>query len=564
MEHFLYTKMSSNQSIINLESILNLSTKLNDSHDINFIYSSAILSLMGKLKVSKVCGFLLQEQEFLQVICKGSTTNLKFPLFEIPTSFSKIEKENGYYQTLLENDYKYILPLRNKSDSIGFIALGQSLQNIPFTDEQIKYAEIVGLVATSSLMNSQNFNKLLNEKKQVEKINILLETLMEISKDFTSFSSVRQILERFKFHLMGQLSINKYAIYLKEGRFYKELVNRFDKDIPHNFLEQLEKYSKITPAHHLKNELPTDLANCCITAISPMFYQSELKGFVLIGKKLTNGELTQENLLFIEVLSNTLITALENHRLFLEEIEKKKLENELHLALEIQKNLLPNSSPKITGYDIEGISRPTKAVGGDYFDFIKINDKKWLIVIADVSGKGVPASLLMANLQAAIRTVAPLDLSLNSILKNINTLIFENTSPEKFITLFIAEINNEDNLFRYINAGHNPPIYINQKYQSRELSEGGLILGIIKEIEDFEQGEIKLENGDIIFCYTDGLSEAYNGDEEFGIDRIQNILTTKAQNTSSEIIEEMLKEVQNFSGEKEQYDDITMITIKKI
>lgn len=556
--------MSSNQSIINLESILNLSTKLNDSHDINFIYSSAILSLMGKLKVSKVCGFLLQEQEFRQVICKGSTTNLKFPLFEIPSSFSKIEKENGNYQTLLENDYKYILPLRNKSDSIGFIALGQSLQNIPFTDEQIKYAEIVGLVATSSLMNSQNFNKLLNEKKQVEKINILLETLMEISKDFTSFSSVRQILERFKFHLMGQLSINKYAIYLKEGRFYKELVNRFDKDIPHNFLEQLEKYSKITPAHHLKNELPTDLANCCITAISPMFYQSELKGFVLIGKKLTNGELTQENLLFIEVLSNTLITALENHRLFLEEIEKKKLENELHLALEIQKNLLPKSSPKITGYDIEGISRPTKAVGGDYFDFIKINDKKWLIVIADVSGKGVPASLLMANLQAAIRTVAPLDLSLNSILKNINTLIFENTSPEKFITLFIAEINNEDNLFRYINAGHNPPIYINQKYQSRELSEGGLILGIIKEIEDFEQGEIKLENGDIIFCYTDGLSEAYNGDEEFGIDRIQNILTTKAQNTSSEIIEEMLKEVQNFSGEKEQYDDITMITIKKI
>lgn len=556
--------MSSNQSIINLESILNLSTKLNDSHDINFIYSSAILSLMGKLKVSKVCGFLLQEQEFRQVICKGSTTNLKFPLFEIPSSFSKIEKENGNYQTLLENDYKYILPLRNKSDSIGFIALGQSLQNIPFTDEQIKYAEIVGLVATSSLMNSQNFNKLLNEKKQVEKINILLETLMEISKDFTSFSSVRQILERFKFHLMGQLSINKYAIYLKEGRFYKELVNRFDKDIPHNFFEQLEKYSKITPAHHLKNELPTDLANCCITAISPMFYQSELKGFVLIGKKLTNGELTQENLLFIEVLSNTLITALENHRLFLEEIEKKKLENELHLALEIQKNLLPKSSPKIAGYDIEGISRPTKAVGGDYFDFIKINDKKWLIVIADVSGKGVPASLLMANLQAAIRTVAPLDLSLNSILKNINTLIFENTSPEKFITLFIAEINNEDNLFRYINAGHNPPIYINQKYQSRELSEGGLILGIIKEIEDFEQGEIKLENGDIIFCYTDGLSEAYNGDEEFGIDRIQNILTTKAQNTSSEIIEEMLKEVQNFSGEKEQYDDITMITIKKI
>lgn len=556
--------MSSNQSIINLESILNLSTKLNDSHDINFIYSSAILSLMGKLKVSKVCGFLLQEQEFRQVICKGSTTNLKFPLFEIPTSFSKIEKKNKYYQTLIENDYKYILPLRNKSDSIGFIALGQSLQNIPFTDEQIKYAEIVGLVATSSLMNSENFNKLLNEKKQVEKINILLETLMEISKDFTTFSSVRQILERFKFHLMGQLSINKYAIYLKEGRFYKELVNRFDKEIPHNFLEQLEKYSKITPAHNLKNELPTDLANCCITAISPMFYQSELKGFVLIGKKLTNGELTQENLLFIEVLSNTLITALENHRLFLEEIEKKKLENELNLALEIQKNLLPKSSPKIAGYDIEGISRPTKAVGGDYFDFIKINDKKWLIVIADVSGKGVPASLLMANLQAAIRTVAPLDLPLNSILKNINTLIFENTSPEKFITLFIAEINNQDNSFRYINAGHNPPLYINQKKQSRELSEGGLILGIIKEIEDFEQGEINLEKGDIIFCYTDGLSEAYNGDEEFGIDRIQNILTTKAQNNSNEIIEEMLKEVQNFSGEKEQYDDITMITIKKI
>jgi sigma-B regulation protein RsbU (phosphoserine phosphatase) len=555
--------MSTNQSIINLESILNLSSKLNDSHDINFIFSSAILSLMGKLKISKVCGFLTKNQEYLQIVCKGSQTKLILPFFEIPNNFSKIEINNIYFKTLLENDYKYILPLRNKSEIIGFIALGQSLTKEEFTEEQVKYAEIVGLVATSSLMNSENFNKLLTEKKQVEKINILLETLMEISKDFTSFSSVRQILERFKLHLMGQLSINKYAIYLKEGSFYKELVNRFDRDIPHHFLEQLEQYSRITPVENLEKEIPLDLAKCCISAITPMFYQSELKGFVLIGKKLTNNDLTQENLLFIEVLSNTLITALENHRLFLEEIEKKKLENELNLALEIQKNLLPKKSPKIDGYDIEGISKPTKAVGGDYFDFVKIKDDEWLIVIADVSGKGVPASLLMANLQAAIRTIAPLNLPLKSLLKNINKLIYDNTSPEKFITLFIAKIDNKNNVLRYINAGHNPPLFINSQNTIRELSEGGLILGIIQDVEDFEEGEIKLQSGDVIFCYTDGLSEAFNGDEEFGIDRIHSILSTN-NNNSKEIIEEMLKRVEKFTGDNEQYDDITMISIKKI
>ena len=157
---------------------------------------------------------------------------------------------------------------------------------------------------------------------------------------------------------------------------------------------------------------------------------------------------------------------------------------------------------------LAGKSIPSRAVGGDYFDFVKLNQYETLIIIADVSGKGLPAALLMANVQAAIRVLAPLKLTLKEIINQINSLVFQNTSPDKFITFFAGILNNQKNTFTYINAGHNPPIHISKDKDVTMLTEGGLILGFLSDNFEYFVGEVSLNRGDMICMFTDGVTEA--------------------------------------------------------
>lgn len=556
--------MSEGASIINLESILAFSSKLNDALDIQFILSSAMLSLMGKLKIPKICAFTKENDKFKQFLCKGSVEQFDDFYYNNIEDLYKIPLDNSEYFQLFNNGFRYILSLKHGNEIIAILVFSDNFLKVPFTLEEIEYLKIVGVVTSGSLANANNYQNILKEKNLTDKKNLLLTTLMEISQDFSNFSSINQILKMFSYHLMGQLLVNKFAIFLKENNHFNEVINKFECSFPDNFIHNLFKIKKVTKSEELQFSLSKDVESCNVSVISPMIYRNELKGYVLIGKRLNNTDFTPENLIFIEVLANTLTGALENYRLFQEEIEKKKIENELNLALEIQKNLLPKENPKIEGYDIYGTSKPSRAVSGDYFDFIPINENEFLVIIADVSGKGIPASLLMANLQAAIRTIAPLNLPLNALLKNLNSLLYRNTSTDRFVTLFISKINNFDNTFEYINAGHNPPVLINSENELKELTQGGIVLGIINDVPDFESETLILQSGDKILLYTDGVSEALNtSKEEFGTDRIIRFFRKSHNVKSEEITENLLSILHNFVGHAVQYDDITLITIQK-
>lgn len=556
--------MAENNPIINLNSILDFSTKLNETFDIQFILSSAMLSLMGKLKVAKVSSFINENGYFKQVISKGSVQNFDTFRIEFYDDFYKIPLDNESYFPLIKSGYKYIITLKHRNKVLAFISLGDNLLKNEFSDQEVEYVKIVAAVTASSLANALNFDKLKNEKNIADKKNLLLTTLMEISQDFKTNSSLHEILRIFSLHLMGQLLVNKYAVFLIDENHFEEIINRFDNEIPNNFLQALKSINEVTRKSdfHFPNiQLPE---NCQLSAVAPMIYRNKLKGFVLIGKRMDNVEFSQENLLFIDILANTLTGALENYRLFQEELEKEKIEKELNLALEIQKNLLPNGNPQINGFDIYGLSKPSRAVGGDYYDFIQVNETEYLIIIADVAGKGVPASLLMANLQAAIRTIAPMNLELDAILKNINSLLYQNTTSDKFVTLFIGKLDSTNSTFEYSNAGHNPPIIITSDKKIKELKEGGIVLGILQEIPSFGKEKILLESGSKILLYTDGLSEAMNySKNEFGTERIFNFLRSNHSSNSSELTDELLSELSRFVGNAEQNDDITLITIIK-
>lgn len=553
--------MSIISNIINLESLLDLSARLNETDNEDFILNSAILSLMGKLRIFRACAFIESDGLLLPKVCKGKSKLEPIESFDIDSI--KILNNETFAGS---NDIKYILPIKYKDKMIGIIALGNRLSDSELSEEEKNYAKLVSQIVANAIQNARNHHSLIEEKQKTESRNQLLSTLFELARDFSSLLSRNQILKMLSLHLMGQLMINKYAVFLiNQDAKFELIINKFDESLECCELD----FDDVSPI--VKNIVdsccPIELKNRFPEAeiISPMIVQGSTRGLLLVGKSLTGKIFNDLDFQFISSLGNTAISALENDRLFQEEIEKKKIEGELELALEIQRNLLPNTIPEIVGFDINGASIPSRHVGGDYFDFIKLNSTQTLIAIADVSGKGMPAALLMANVQAALRVLAPLNLPLTELVLKLNDIVYLNTSPDRFVTFFCGILDSNDSSFKFINAGHNYPIFLRSNNEVIQLKDGGIILGILDIPIPYEIGEINFNIGDALLMYTDGFSEAQDiHGKEYGEESLTEFFIANKQLSSTDFMMEMVNEIKNYSDGFYQNDDLTLVVIKKI
>lgn len=251
----------------------------------------------------------------------------------------------------------------------------------------------------------------------------------------------------------------------------------------------------------------------------------------------------------------------ENRRLLEEEKEFIKMQEELRLAREIQQHLLPDSLPSIDGFDIAAINIPAKEVGGDYYDF-DLREGKLFFCLGDVSGKGLPASLLVANLQASLHSQLNNNLSPKEIVNNSNQLIYQNTDPTKFITLYYGMLDIQKEQITYSNAGHDQPIVISPESGITKLREGGVPLGILPD-QEYENSEISIKRGEMLIIYSDGITEAMNKDqEEFGLERLIDKLQILKNLNALDIIDDVINDIRSFVGEIPQMDDMTMMIIK--
>ena len=390
--------------------------------------------------------------------------------------------------------------------------------------------------------------------------------MFEMSRDFSTLLPKKHILRMLSYRLMGQLMVSRFLIVLINEKGEKEIiVNRFEKNLPEPLIDYFFEYNQAKFIRQNENkEFKEIIKELEAKIVSPLIVQGTKKGILVIGKKMSNENFSEENLQFIEVLGNTAMSALENERLFAQELEKKQLEKELQLALDIQRNLLPDWNPKVENFDIVGCSYPSKYVGGDYFDFIPVSSKELLIAIADVSGKGMPAALLMANVQAALKVLAPLHFSLKELVERLNSIVYQNTSPDKFVTFFCGILNTKSGNFHYLNAGHNPPILLRKNGRVEHLVEGGIILGISDSTFPYTEGDVSINDGDLLLLYTDGVSEALNVEkEEYGEENLIQTLKAVKDLSSQDILNKISNELKFFSAGTSQYDDITMISIKR-
>jgi len=236
---------------------------------------------------------------------------------------------------------------------------------------------------------------------------------------------------------------------------------------------------------------------------------------------------------------------------------------ELELAARIQKDLLPQKAPEIAGYEIAGRNIPAKLVGGDYFDFICLDEHRYGICLGDVCGKGLPASLVMANLQATIRGQAFFSTSAKQCLERSNKLLFHCTDKKTFTSLFFAVLDTQSNTLRYANAGQNLPLIFSPGKKPKPLEISGLVLGVMENMSYKEQ-EIRIKSGDLLLIYSDGICEAMNEElEELGDERLQEIVIFYRDLSANELIEKIISSVKFFTRGAPQNDDMTLVVIKR-
>jgi sigma-B regulation protein RsbU (phosphoserine phosphatase) len=255
-----------------------------------------------------------------------------------------------------------------------------------------------------------------------------------------------------------------------------------------------------------------------------------------------------------------------------EQRKRQKLENELSIAQEVQQQLFPRSLPNLPGIEIEAICRPARVVSGDYYDFIRISPTRLAIALADISGKGISAALLMANVQAALRSdvlryrdghggARREDIDTAEIVAHLNLHLFRNTSSERYATFFFGVYDSETRQLHYTNAGHLPPIYLCGS-NVRLLETGGMVVGLFNDVP-FQQGAVEIAHGGMLVAYSDGLIEPENVyGEEFGAERLTGVAQRNRDSSSHVIAEAMMHAAEEWSGTPEQADDMTVIVIR--
>ncbi|MBI4427642.1 MAG: SpoIIE family protein phosphatase [Ignavibacteriales bacterium] len=285
--------------------------------------------------------------------------------------------------------------------------------------------------------------------------------------------------------------------------------------------------------------------------------------FQIINKR--QGQFTEEDKMFLTAFSDHASLAIENARLYQASIEKERVEKELSIAAEIQQRLLPDQIPAIKEYDVAAAAFPCRTIGGDFYDVVQLDEHLFAIVMADVSGKGIPASLLVSTLHASFRAYIQSQTDLAALVTKLNKIVFDNTTPDKFITFFIMTLDASTHSVVFVNAGHNSPfIFRGENGKIDELAASGLPLGMLEEGE-YKSSTLQLEASDVIVLYTDGVTEAMDKSQnQYGEDRFQKCISSALKSGAVALKDKILIDVREFVGLEPASDDLTLLVAKRM
>ncbi len=549
------------RSALNLTSVLDVATRAGEYESAEPILNAAVLSVMGRCKVLRACVLRPSGGMFEPVLVKGLQTP-HVPVFTCVEPVPARECEGA--GALAAAGVEWIIPIQHQGEITALMCLGKSIDVIG-DEESLLYLDVMRAIVAVAVHNAEAMVALRLSRVAVERQALLLRSLFEVSRDFTGVVDDDAILRLTSLRLMGQLMTSSFALIL-DPSFGMEtvIVNRADAQHLADLFPRVLSLSAPVRIDDLDDADPLHelFAQHNVGMAAPMVLHGKNVGALVVCRKLTGQAYTLDERSFLESVASIVITALENERLDRDRRERERLENELDIAATIQSGLLPMELPETPGLDIAASMITSRRIGGDYYDVIPLDTERVLVAIGDVSGKGVPAALLMANVQAALNVMAPLDLPLPLLMERMNHLVCANTEPDVFVTMFVGVVNTATKRIDYVNAGHNPPIVL-RNGAAEQLRTGGVLIGVLPDAPPYVQGSHDLTTGDVLVLYTDGVTEAIDEQRrEFGIERLTAWLHTHAAMSPTTIVAELRDELTSYRASDTPDDDTSLLVIK--
>jgi phosphoserine phosphatase RsbU/P len=567
---------SSYESHFEHSALFEFSTVINSSLDLPFILSHVLLTIMGKLMSSRAAAVLRHEDgTFHCEMVKGvpeHTGKCSLVIKTLPQGLQYTDRldaaRHPWSKFFRENKLEILLPLRSGSGPIGILAFGRQGGPTPLKARETTYLRSLANIAATAIEKCHIIGELKVVNRRLDRKIQELNTLFDLGREFGAVLEEDKLVRLLVFSLMGQVGVHRYLVCLKDDGDMRIAASRVDGPLPQP--ELLFLLTKVKTPVSIADMIVSGaidprpvLTGLGLHAIIPMQLQGKPRGVIVLGEKLNREAFSEADFEFLAALASLAIFGLENARLFKEAIEKQKMEDELLIARDIQKGLLPSILPSIPGIDIAAANFSSKQVGGDYYDVVRVDDHRFILAIGDVSGKGTPAALLMANIQATIRALVPLQLPLSELTARVNNLMCQNTGGDKFVTFFWGMLDHTNQTLRYVNAGHNHPYLVHEDGSYDRLEKGGMILGVMETMIPYEEGEVRLQAGDLLVLFTDGVSEAMNpASQEYGEERLEAIITCSGNRTAQALIEDIHRDIQAHAAGAPQSDDITMMVFR--
>ena len=563
-----------------LRALYDTSRAVSASLDVGFLLGTLLLTAMSKVFTTRGVALLYRNGPPIDgpaparvAAARGLSALADADLDLPPLADGAVLADADVPDVLRRHGLVLALPLALGDRDLGLVAFGSRLGGRRYDADALRFLRSLVGMTVPAVENARTVEALHDANRTLDTRVHQLETLYELARTFAATTDRRQIGRVLGFTLMGQTTALRHGFYVlppgrdgaAPGAFAPIAVRGFRP----NLVAAEIADALFAHDHAVAPEAGSLLAEAGVALAVPLCDEAGRCGALVLGPKgslgATGGAYSDDEVALVEAIARLALGAVRSSYLLDEQVEKRRLDDEMRIARSIQQRLLPQRLPDVPGADLAAEAIPARVVGGDLFDAVRLPDGRLFLAIADVTGKGVPASLLMANLQACLHISLPDPGPLADLAGRINRVICENTSTTTFITAVFALYDPETGDLTYVNAGHNVPFVVRADGAVEALREGGLLLGVMPSAV-YRAGRCTLGAGDTATFYTDGVTEALSPNrEEFEEERLIEVLVRERQAPASAQLATIREAVHAFTGPiAEAFDDVTLIVLRRI
>jgi sigma-B regulation protein RsbU (phosphoserine phosphatase) len=557
-----------------LISLLDLTTTLNSSLSGAEILDAALLIVMGQLPSTRAALFVRSEGGGYRVqASRGlpAEAPAQVDLGVLASPDVVFRGEEAFAAVFATYGLEVLCPIFKSDRPIAVLGLGARADGRAFGEDDAAFLQSVAACAATPIENGLIYHELKRVNQRLSVKVFQLHNLFDLSRELTSSFDVDAIESLVTTTLMGHLMVSRCVLYrggdgglvLAHSRGVRagDLPAAFPEADARPVLGALR--APLVPAELPPGPVRDRLSAARMALVVPLSAGEKAQGFLCVGERVSGLPFSEEDREFASTLGRQALAALDGVHLHEVRLEQQRRDREMQIAREIQQSLFPRACPEVPGFQVAALSHPCQEVGGDHYDFIPLEGGRLALAVADVSGKGAPASILMASVHASLRAMAGSSPPA-ALMDRLNRFLFSSTQENKYVTLFYAELDPGARRVVYVNGGHLPPCRVGADGGCERLATGGPALGLLEGAE-YESGETALAPGDVLAVVTDGVTEAASPDDrEFGEEGVLRVLRAQRTQSAEAVLDALVRSVEAWTGPAGCADDLTALVLKAL